>query len=241
MSSAVSNPRRHRRRPTRRLLVAAVVAVATLLGGAELLLRTKPLLDTTPFLVENLPPIGIEEDPGICRRGADEHFLQAMGETLVGGRRITSGHVYACPSAFDGLRVVFVGEAIGEVLPREGGAWLQVNDDDYALEVGPLGGHRELRGFNTGLSVWLPDGLHEQIEGVGRPGRRGDILQLEGVLHRADPQDGGGITLRADHLEIVSPTVEVVEPFHAVQAVVASMLALIAVASVIWSRRVRRR
>ncbi|GGI08939.1 hypothetical protein [Egicoccus halophilus] len=239
MSTVRAN--RHRRRPTRWILVAALALLVSVLAGTELLLRAKPLVDTTPFLVTDLPPVALETEPSVCRRGADQDLVDTIGATIGAGGRITSPHVYACPAAFDGRRVTYVGEPVGELIRRRSGVWVQVNDDDYALEVGPMGAHRESRGFSSGLSVWLPDGLHEQIDGVGRPGRRGDIVLLEGVLLRADPDDGGGITLRADHLEVVAPTVEVPEPFHALQAIVAGVLAALAAATLLWSRATGRR
>jgi hypothetical protein len=137
--------------------------------------------------------------------------------------------------------VSFIGEAIGEVLPRRGGAWVQVNDDDYALQHGPIGRHLEQAGFNTGISVWLPDGLHERIEGVGRPEVRGDVLALDGVLMRADPADGGGITLRADRMEVLASATEVPELLHTLQAIIAAVLATIALLALVWSRRARQR
>ncbi|MFA9429794.1 hypothetical protein [Egicoccus sp. AB-alg2] len=239
MSRGVTTP--PRRRPTRWILVVAVGLLVAVLGGTELLLRAKPLIDTEPFIVEDLPLVALEADPALCRRGTDDETLETARMGLLEGGRITSEHVYACPEAFDGLRVTFVGEAVGELIQRRGGVWVQVNDDDYALSVGPMGAHRQHRGFNTGLAVWLPDGLHEQIDGVGRPGRRGDILLLEGVLLRADPDDGGGITLRADRLEIIAPTVAIDEPLHTPQAVVAAILAVAAGAALTWSRVASRR
>lgn len=236
-------PLDRRRRPTRWLLVAAVAGLAVVLIGAEALLRAKPEVETRPMLVDDLPRIA-GEGAGVttvCRRGGDSETLRALSGSLVGGGRITSTQIYACPEAYDGLRVTYVGEAVGDVLVRPGGAWVQVNDDDYALEVGPVGAHRRLRGFNTGLSVWLPDGLHERLEGVGRPGRRGDVVLLEGVLRRTDPADGGGITLRADQLRTVAPTTPMPEPLHRPQAVAAAVLAVLAVAAFAWSRRVQRR
>jgi hypothetical protein len=230
-----------RRRPTRWLLVAAVAAVALILVGAEAVLRAAPQLDRDELRVEDVPRLAMADTRSCTRQQEDLAIVDEIRAELLNAGRIASAQVYACPLAFDGLRVTYVGEAIGEVIPRSGGAWLQVNDDDYALEVGPISGHRELRGFNSGLSVWLPDGLHERIEGVGRPERRGDVIQVTGVLLRADPQDGGGITLRADQLEILAPAVDVPEPFHLLQAIVAGILVLLALAAGAWARAVRNR
>jgi hypothetical protein len=230
-------PRRRQR--TRRLLIAVVLGLAIVLAGAEALLRAKPTVEVDDLRVD-APTLALA-DVRTCSRGTDEETVDEILAEFTPGGRVSSAQVYACPAAFDGLRVTFVGEAIGEVLLRRGGAWLQVNDDDYALEVGPLGPHVERRGFSGGISVWLPDGLHERIEGVGRHERRGDVLLLEGAIFRADPDDGGGITLRADSLQILAPTVEIPEPFHLVQAIVAGLLAMLALASLVWSRRAKQR
>lgn len=236
-----ATPRQRRRRPTRWTLVAGVAVLALVLTGTELLLRAKPVNETAPFIIEDLPAIGLDPEPIRCRRDIDEDALARLRGPLTPDTRITSAHVVACPVAYDGLRVTFVGEAVGDLIDRDGGVWVQVNDDDYALEVGPMGAHREHRGFNSGLAVWLPDGLHEQIEAVGGPGRRGDVVLVQGVLRRADPGDGGGITLRADHLEVVAPTVAVPEPLHGLQAAIAALLAVTAAGVLVWSRRVRYR
>jgi hypothetical protein len=230
-----------RRRPTRWILVAAVAGVALLLIGTEALLRAAPTIDPSALRVEDLPPLAMEETRSCTRQQEDLAVIEEIRFELISEGRISSDQVYACPVAFDGLRVTYVGEAIGEVIRRRDGAWLQVNDDAYALEVGPVSGHHDLRGFNTGLSVWLPDGLHEQIGGVGRPERRGDVIQVTGVLLRSDPADGGGITLRADQLEVLAPSIEVPEPFHTTQAIVAAVLFLLAVGAGLWARDVRRR
>jgi hypothetical protein len=231
-------PRRRQR--TRRLLLVVVVGLATILAGAEALRAAKPVADVTELQVRDLPPLALGE-VRTCTRHTDDPTAEEIAAEFVQGGRVSSTQVYACPSAFDGLRVTFVGEAIGEILRRRDGAWVQVNDDDYALQHGPMGRHLEQAGFNTGLSVWLPDGLHERVEGVGRPEVRGDVLRLEGVLLRADPDDGGGITLRADRLEVLAPTVEVPEVLHLLQAGIAAALAVLALAALLWARRVRQR
>jgi hypothetical protein len=149
--------------------------------------------------------------------------------------------VFLCPSAYDGMEVTYVGEVVGELLPRRGGAWAQVNDDDYALVTGPLVGHRERAGFNTGLSVWLEEPLADRITSPGRPALRGDVVLLRGTILRADPDDGGGITLRATELETLAPPLEIDPPLHVLQVVVAGVLSVLALIATVWARQVRRR
>jgi hypothetical protein len=235
-----SRPPRRRQR-TRFLLIGAVAGLAVIVLGAEALLRAAPLEERREELrVLAVPPLASTEVE-TCARRADEDTAADVRDVFPAGGRVSSAQIYACPAAYDGLRVTYAGEPVGELLSRRGGVWAQVNDDDYALDVGPISGHRELRGFNSGLSVWLPDGLHEQIGDVGRPGRRGDVLLLTGVLFRADPDDGGGITLRADQLEVLAPAVEVAPPLHRIQAAVAAVLVLLAALTAMWSRSARQR
>jgi hypothetical protein len=232
----------HRRKRTRGALLLFVLLLALVLAGTDALMRQRPTVDTSDLVVTGLPPVSASAaNPRTCLRGVEASGIEDIRSELRPGERISSTQIDACPQAFDGLRILFAGEAIGDLLPRRGGAWLQVNDDAYALEVGPLGRHDDRRGFNLGLSVWLPDGLHEQVEGLGGPDRRGDVLLLEGELLRADPADGGGTTLRADRLTVVAPSVELAEPLHVLQAVVAAVLGAVAIGALVWSARTRAR
>ncbi len=221
-------------------MVAPLTGLAVIIAGIIALEAAAPLADPVDRSVRGLPALGIEDDRP-CRRIVDDQTVAEIREQFTPGERVSSSQVFRCPSAFDELEVSFAGEVIGDVLERRGGAWVQVNDDAYAFETGPLTDHRQRAGFNRGMSVWLPGGLHERIDGVGNVDRRGDVILVRGILDRTDPNDGGGITIRADELEILSPTVEVEAPFHTLQAVVAGLLAVLALATVVWARRVARR
>ncbi len=237
----MTGPRtKHRRRHTRWYLVATVCAMATIVLGVTELERRSPENPSELRPVEGVPP---QADPEVrrCTRQAADPTIGDILDSFPPGGRVTSTQLVACPSAYDGRRVAFAGEVVGTLLRREGGAWAQVNDDDYALRVGPLVGRRDQAGFNTGIAVWLPDGLHERVGGMGHSSQRGDVILVEGAVRRADPEDGGGLTVRADHLEVLAAAVEIDTPFHLLQAVVAGILAAIAVATTLWARAVRRR
>lgn len=232
-----------RRGPTRWLLVTPLVALVVIIAGVVGLEALAPTSDVTDRRLEGVPPLAMEDDPS-CERRADgdsEDVREDVVEAVVPHGRISAGQVAGCPSAFDGLEVTYVGEVVGELLPRTGGAWAQVNDDPYALEVGPLVDHRTRAGANSGLSVWLPDGLHEEVEAVGRAGVRGDVILVRGTVHRADPDDGGGLTIRAEQLELIADAMRIEEPLHVPQAIVAGLLALVAVGAAVWARVMRRR
>jgi hypothetical protein len=238
--------RKRDRAQTRWPLLAVVALLGLLLAMTSALLRatpTAPLEDLAivPSLALDLP-LPLLDEPIRCTRAEAASEIATLAGALREEGRVTSPLVLACPRLFDGREVVFVGEVVGDVLRRSGGAWLQLNDDDYALEVGPLGPHRELRGFNSGLAVWVPDGSHEGLGAPGRHGMRGAIVQVEGVLLRADPEAGGGITIRARSLEILLPATSVTEPLHLPLVLTATATAFLALVTTVWSRlRTRRR
>ncbi|MDX1659464.1 MAG: hypothetical protein R3343_11640 [Nitriliruptorales bacterium] len=171
-----------------------------------------------------------------CRRGRDEPDPPPPAADA----RTTSAALVECPFRFDGETVTYVGEVVGDVLRRDGGAWVQLNDDAYALEVGPLPASGEFAGYSSGLSVWLPDGLADLAQRPGGPQWRGDVLQVEGVVHRVDDQDGGGLTIRAHAAQVLAPAEPLARPFHTAQAVVAIGLVVLAAGVIVWERRSRR-
>lgn len=215
------------------LLVAAVLATVIAVGAFT--------PDTASLATDlSLPPV-VEVDVDGCRR--DREGTGGIDEPLITtDRRVTSAVIVSCPDRFDGLRVTYIGEAVGDLLEREGGAWVLVNDDDYAVTIGPLPGHRDHRGTNGGLSVWLPDPLHEQLTGLGRPQRWGDVIEITGQIIRTDPADGGGLTLRAEELEVLQPSRPMDEPLNGPQLALAIAALLIAgLATAVRQRAASRR
>ncbi len=233
------SPRVRHRARTRWILIGTALAIAALGSGAWWLESLHPQLDTTGNAVEGVPPVALDQDRS-CRRLVEDDVIAEIRAAFPAGGRVTSTQVYLCPLAYDGLEVTYIGEVVGELLPRDGGAWAQVNDDSYALETGPMVGHRERTGFNTGMTVWLDHELADRIEAAGRPALRGDVVLLRGTLLRADPEDAGGITLRATELETLAGPLAIEPPLHRVQVVVALVLSLLAVGATAWARRSNR-
>lgn len=120
-----------------------------------------------------------------------------------GALAVTSNNLYDCPQSYDGLRVRYRGEAVGGLLEREYGVWIQLNDDVYAELLGPLPAHRDFRGGNAGVGVLLPTHLAGGISFVGGPQTQGDVIEIEGVYHRVDAT-GEVAVIRADRARIAS-------------------------------------
>jgi hypothetical protein len=231
-------PRERWRRPTKRLLLVPLAILVVVVAGTEYLARTAPGAMIDPIDAADLPEV-VQVDRS-CQRGDEPADIATVADAVTLEGRVTSEAVVDCPQAYDGQLVRFVGEAVGDVKRRRDGAWLLVNDDDYALEVGPVAAAREGRGFNSGLNVWLTHDQLATIELTGGPRARGDIVEVVGEIRRTDPEDGGGLTLRAQQLEVLTPGATFRPPLHVVQAVVAGVLVLLTGLSLLAVRRHRR-
>jgi len=223
---------------TRWPLLGTLALLLALLGLTTVLERAAPAAPRALPAVAGLPE-PVLDVPVACTRADDAAVVAALAAELRPEGRITTAIVIACPRLFDGRDVVFVGEVVGDVLRRRGGAWVQVNDDAYALDLGPFGAHRERRGSSAGLAVWLPDGFHESLGPPGRAGRRGDVLRVEGVLRRSDPADGGGLTVRATAVEVLAPAARATVPFDRTLALAAAASAVAATLAALHARRRR--
>lgn len=211
--------------------VLIVVAVGVLVAWLR---ATAPDSPTDTSVHGVLPAV----DPLTCEELTSERGAVTPDEDTVVGLA-TSAAVLSCPFEFDGLLVTYVGEVVGDVLQRDDGAWLLVNDDAYALEQGPLTAGDTPRGTNSGLTVWLPDPLTELVDEPGEHGVRGDVIEVTGRVHRTDPADGGGLTIRAEDATVLAQAVELAEPVHWNQVVAAVVLGLLALLT-LWRERERR-
>lgn len=223
------------RRRVRWPVLGTAVVLGLLLALTTTLEQRSPRLASSAPSVMDLPP-PLVDVPVRCTRTDDRGRLDELRGELREDGRLTSALATACPRLLDSRRVVYIGEVVGDVLRRPGGAWVQLNDDAYALEIGPLGAHRERRGFSTGLAVWLPDGSHEDLGPPGRHGRRGAIVRVEGVFLRADPADGGGMSVRAESATILAPPIAVDAPLDRPLVIAAIGAGLVALASGAWAR-----
>lgn len=224
--------------------VAAVVVVIAWLPGQA--------THDRPGDLAVLPPAPDPAVPGsdviTCERTLPERPVlpeeidrEELAEEIDPLGRATSADVVECPDLFDGRPVIYVGEVVGDVLHRDDGAWVLMNDDAYALSEGPITAHGRHLGTNAGLSVWLPGQLADLPDEPGRAGRRGDVLEVRGIVRRTDPEDGGGLTVRAVQARVLAEAVTVDDPVNRPLAVAAVVMAALAAAAVLAQRRAARR
>jgi hypothetical protein len=229
-----------RERAAATVLLLPTLVLAVLFAAAIVLERTAPQVDNAEFLLEDLPPVTFDPEPS-CTRDRRLDLDDERRSDVVPGGRVSSAGLVACPQAFDQASVTYVGEVVGHLMDRAEGAWVQVNDDAYALQHGPLPAHDVSAGVNSGVTVWLPTELHERLTGLGGPERRGDVVLVTGTVNRTDPADGGGMTIRAAELEILAESTPLEAETHVVQAGVAVLAAAAAGAATLWARRARNR
>lgn len=194
---------------TREALVtglAIVLAAAALVAGLHTLLRPgQPMPPTTEEPAAPTPrcPLAHETLP---RTPPDTAAIE-QGHGAGRARDpvpVTSGELIECPAAFDGQTVVYQGEVVRAVLRRGPRAWVQLNDDVYGLEIGPLPRHRTPAGVNSGIPVSIPVADADRISFIGDGRTHGDRLLVEGTFLRADPADAGGPTIQAHTVQFVA-------------------------------------
>lgn len=100
---------------------------------------------------------------------------------------------------YDGKAISFIGEAIGDVMERPDGAWININDDAYSRQ----GQTFKLAGFNSGQSVLAAKADASKIKRLGDYDNRGDTVAVRGVFHAACPDHGGDMMIHADSLEVI--------------------------------------
>jgi hypothetical protein len=95
---------------------------------------------------------------------------------------LTSKDLIKNAEQYDGQRVIYKGEVIGDIMQRGKFVWLNVRDD-YAA-----------------VGVWSPKELTEDIIFTGSYKFRGDYIKIAGVLNRACSQHGGELDIHADSI-----------------------------------------
>ncbi len=109
---------------------------------------------------------------------------------------LTSTELIENSKEYDQQIVNYRGEVVGEVMQRGNYAWINVND-----------------GLNA-IGVWAPFGLIEDIKFSGNYKRRGDRVEVTGVLNRACSEHGGDLDIHAQGIIIFKPGHEIYRPLN---------------------------
>jgi hypothetical protein len=86
---------------------------------------------------------------------------------------------------FDGKEIVFVGEAIGEIMPRNEFAWINVSD-----------------GNNT-IGFWAKLDHLAGVKQLGKYSAKGDQLEIKGIFNQTCLIHGGDLDVHASEIKII--------------------------------------
>lgn len=131
-------------------------------------------------------------------------LLATLGGYAVAADEVTIKELISDMPAYDGKMVTITGEAVGDVMMRDGNGWVTVNDDVYATRSIEEGG-RFSGSSNIGIAVWATREELGQIEVLGGYKNKGDRVRVTGVFHRTCPEHGGDTDIHASSLEVLKP------------------------------------
>jgi hypothetical protein len=112
-------------------------------------------------------------------------FADSPAVCLAG--QISSTELINNAKEYDGKSVVYVGEAVGDVMVRGDFAWVNVNDGENAI------------------GVWLNKESAGEIQFTGSYHSKGDRLEITGVFQRNCIQHGGDMDIHAQGIRKISP------------------------------------
>ena len=109
----------------------------------------------------------------------------------------------------DGKAITVQGEVIGEALERGEYAWININD------------------VSNSLGIWIKSDSLSDLNYYGSYKKKGDIVQITGVFHRACREHGGDIDIHCTDIAILSKGHNMEQSLSLKKLLVALILCLI--------------
>ncbi len=162
-------------------------------------------------------------------------LIAVLGQTVWAGEfgeaagLVDSATLISKARHYNARIVTYRGEVVGDIMARDAGVWLNINDDDYSRQ----GQEFKLAGYNQGLSVLAPQGTEKQVTRAGNYAWRGDYVEVTGVFHRSSPKHGGEMFIQASSVEVIKPGFRLVTAPTGKRVLAAAVLLSIA-AALLW-------
>ncbi|HAJ57652.1 MAG TPA: DNA-binding protein [Candidatus Omnitrophica bacterium] len=109
---------------------------------------------------------------------------------------VQSNDLIANAKSYDGKTVEYEGELVGDILRRKDFAWLNVYDGQNAI------------------GVWSSNALLAPVKWAGGYEKKGDMLGINGIFHRACPEHGGGLDIHAQSIVLLKEGSRVLRPIE---------------------------
>lgn len=122
-----------------------------------------------------------------------------------------------------GKRIIFQGEAIGDVMRRGPYGWVNLHDGENAI------------------GVWAPVEMLEKIRYTGDYRHKGDVVEVEGIFSQNCKEHGGEIDIHAESLIITKVGGEITHPTDMKRVFLGGALSLLALALFVVNRSQKRR
>ena len=107
---------------------------------------------------------------------------------------VSADQLIDAAAQWDGKRVKFEGEVIGDIMPRGDHVWINVLDGSSAI------------------GIWVPKDLVPNISFTGQYFAKGDRIEIRGIMHRACQDHGGDLDIHADYAAILEQGAKVLHP-----------------------------
>ncbi|MFH1826407.1 MAG: DNA-binding protein [bacterium] len=107
---------------------------------------------------------------------------------------------------YDGQKVTFEGETIGDIMVRQDHAWLNVNDGTLAI------------------GIWAPVELANKVRHTGSYRFSGDKIMIKGTFNRACQQHGGDLDIHASEITVLKEGYKRAHPINQAKVVIAIAL-----------------
>jgi hypothetical protein len=92
---------------------------------------------------------------------------------------LSSDYLIKNAKELDGKTVVYVGEVIGDIMPRGDFVWVNVNDGKNAI------------------GIWMTKEMTKEIIFSGSYKTTGDLLEVTGIFNKACKEHGGDLDIHA--------------------------------------------
>jgi hypothetical protein len=151
-------------------------------------------------------------------------FAVALLASSPGRAAVTSAELIEHGREYDGREVEFVGEAIGDPMPRGDHLWVNVSD-----------------GSNSALGVWVAGNDWPAIRFYGSADARGDVVRVRGIFSRSCAEHGGDIDIHAASVVVVEPGAPTPNEVRSERIWLAvALLGSSLVTFLLWKRREKR-
>lgn len=116
---------------------------------------------------------------------------------------------------YDGARIEYIGEVVGDLMVRGEHVWLNVNDG------------------NRAIGVWAKKSLVKNIKHTGGYRYLGDKIKVVGIFNRACPEHGGDLDIHAQKLSVIQEGHKIEHPINPSKGILA-VIFFIAVLALIF-------